>query len=397
MTFLKKNILVICHDAQLYGSQQSLLLWLSGFAALGESSPWRFFVSVARPGPLTEKLASLPNVTLLTHRRLQWFKHDRRNPLQQLGDLLALILSAWPRAAAMAGIIRRHDIHLVHTNSAVSLEGALGAGLAGVPHIWHIRERIAGDNPKLMPTLGAALTLKLIRRLSAAILCISQAVATPLGSCNKIRVLYNAVPTPATMPATQTAPHRRPDSPPFTLGFAGRLSEGKRLHVLLAALARLLGTHPDLRLKVAGDFVDTPYRKRIESLMQHPGLTGAVDYLGFQADLAGFYAETDLLVVPSAHEPFGRVVIEAMAHQVLCLASDSGGIPEIITDGETGFLAPVDDPDQLASIIETIKVTADKTPARLETIRQNALRMIRDRFTLEAQVNAIDRCYQSLC
>jgi glycosyltransferase involved in cell wall biosynthesis len=139
--------------------------------------------------------------------------------------------------------------------------------------------------------------------------------------------------------------------------------------------------------------VDAPYEARIrERVAQDEDLKHTVRFLGYQDDLKPLYEVLDVLAVPSLNEPFGRVVIEAMANGVPCVAADSGGIPEIIDSGDTGILYPPGDVHALADILEELMTAFWK----LETIRQNARRMVYERFNIESQVRILDECYQSV-
>jgi L-malate glycosyltransferase len=182
------RILYICHSGELYGSQESLRLLLAHLPPT--IAP---VVSVARQGPLQERLQALPNiVAITTHQRLQWVKHDARNVLQRIGDVLSLLGGAVPRVNRLVHLIKQHHIQLVHTNSLVSLEGALAAWVCGVPHVWHIRELFMLPNPKLHMVLGRWLTKRLVLALSKRVVCISDAVAGQFKGASLVRRIYNA-------------------------------------------------------------------------------------------------------------------------------------------------------------------------------------------------------------
>ena len=104
-----------------------------------------------------------------------------------------------------------------------------------------------------------------------------------------------------------------------------------------------------------------------------------IEFLGWREDVNSVLSELDLLVVPSAPvEGTTRVILEAYAAGVPVVASASGGIPEIVRDGETGFLAAPGDPAKLAARIRA----ALANPAALHAIAQNGRRAWRERFTL---------------
>ncbi len=141
------------------------------------------------------------------------------------------------------------------------------------------------------------------------------------------RVIYNALPTrPAAVPS------RRAPGDPLRLGYVGRLSRSKGIEQLID----VMGTwHESVcRLVVAGtgpaDY-ERGLRERAPS---------NVDFLGF-VEPAQIYGRIDVLVVPSLwDEPFGRIVIEAYMHGVPVIATDRGGLPELVEDGKTGIIYP---------------------------------------------------------
>lgn len=405
-TALSQRILFICHDGDLYGSQRSLSLIVANLPA----ETYQCFVSIARPGPLRELLDTYPNTQVLSHKRLQWVKHDPRNWLQRIGDCLALLFAAFPRTWQLFNTIRREKINLVHTNVTVSLEGALAAALAGVPHIWHIRELFMEKSPKFHMVLGRRLSRRIIDRLSDQVICISKAVRDQFGPYleddpDKYCLIYNAMELNnlpslllwndhqrAILKSLSLASLKVPDSQRFRVGYIGRLSAGKGFHELLEAFALLRKRELPIELLVAGSFVDEPYERRIRGIIQREGLADSVTFLGYQADLSPVYELLDLLVVPSVNEPFGRVVIEAMANGVPCIGANAGGIPEIIDNHDTGWLYPPGDIYALAGMIEELTGTFWK----LETIRQNARRMVCERFNIETQIRMLRECYHSV-
>lgn len=371
---MTRKILYIVHDGQLYGSQQSLLLILSGLSRL----KFRPLISLARSGPLEDLLKQFQfDLPILHHKRLMWFKHDVRNVFQQIGDVLALILAAPFRVWKLVGLIKKHQIDLVHTNSVVSLEGALAAKLAGVSHVWHIRELFMADSPKLRSVLPKSWTRKLIMALSDRVICISQAVADQFDHAT---VIYNAINV------RDWDFKIKPRSGDLKIGYVGRLTEGKRFHDLLSALPA------NATLKVAGTFVDAPYEKRVQDLVSEQHLQDRIEWLGYQTDLKAFFASIDILVLTSLNEPFGRVLIEAMASGVPCVAANSGGVPEIITDGLTGLLYPPGSPEMLSTCLNRL---SDDSALAIK-IAENAGRMVQDRFTITVQQQQLADCYQQV-
>jgi glycosyltransferase involved in cell wall biosynthesis len=384
-----RKILFVCHDAALYGSQRSLELILKYLP----SEQYQCFVSVARSGPLEERLAQLPNVTVLHHKRLQWVKHDKRNAVQKIGDVFTLLFNAFSRAKAIQKLVKQHDIHLVHTNSTVSLEGALGSAMAGVPHVWHIRELFMEPSPKFHLMLGCKLSRLMMASLAHRVICISKAVQSQFGpylevSPQQFPLIYNAL-EPETV---SLEPQPKSHNSVFKIGYLGRISEGKGLHELLEALSYLEGENLSIELHVVGSFVDNAYERRISQQILQLNLSEKVRFWGYQDDAASFLKQLDVLAVPSANEPFGRVIIEAMANRIPCIAANSGGAPELIEQGETGLLYPPGQAKVLALGLKTLY----ESPELSEKIKEKAGRMVLERFTINSQIRMLEECYQSL-
>lgn len=129
--------------------------------------------------------------------------------------------------------------------------------------------------------------------------------------------------------------------------FVGRFVKEKSLETLLHAFARIIKQCPATRLVLVGD---GPERATILSLAADLEIIEAVDLTGWQPlkQVAEYMAASDVLVLPSYYEGFGRVVIEAAACGTPSVATERAGPREIITDGETGYLVPVNDSFVLA-------------------------------------------------
>jgi glycosyltransferase involved in cell wall biosynthesis len=128
----------------------------------------------------------------------------------------------------------------------------------------------------------------------------------------------------------------------------GRLSDEKRLDVLLDAFSRLRYQCPGVRLVIAGD---GPARARLEERAP-----GGVRFLGelHGDDLADLYASADMFCFPSTTDTFGQVMLEAAASSLPVVAADVGGAAELVEHGASGLLVPPDDPAALADAIQSL-------------------------------------------
>jgi len=138
--------------------------------------------------------------------------------------------------------------------------------------------------------------------------------------------------------------------------YAGVLTPLKGVHILLEAFAHIATEFPKARLVIIGKAENPEYAGSLRAQVEALGLNGRVEFLDAlpQAELARRVARARVLVLPSFSEGLGRVVFEAMACGTPVIGSRVDGIPEMIQDGETGFLVPPGDVDALADRLKWV-------------------------------------------
>lgn len=141
-----------------------------------------------------------------------------------------------------------------------------------------------------------------------------------------------------------------PEPPATAVLYAGVLTPLKGVHVLLDAFAKVIKHLPEARLWIAGRAENKEYAAALRQQVVALCLNESVEFTGevSQQELARYMARCRVLVLPSLSEALGRVVFEAMAAGKPVVGSAVGGIPEIVQEGETGFLVPPGDPEPLA-------------------------------------------------
>jgi glycosyltransferase involved in cell wall biosynthesis len=149
------------------------------------------------------------------------------------------------------------------------------------------------------------------------------------------------------------APARDLEGTPGYLLFVGRLRIRKGVEVLLEALREMRCRVPGARLRIAGD---GEHRAALERRVDELDLRDAVSFLGSRdaARVRTLLRGAAALVVPSIYEGMPLVVLEAMDAEVPVVASAVSGIPEVVVDGETGWLVPPEDPEALAGALAEI-------------------------------------------
>ncbi|HXR54372.1 MAG TPA: glycosyltransferase, partial [Acidimicrobiales bacterium] len=148
--------------------------------------------------------------------------------------------------------------------------------------------------------------------------------------------------------------------------FVGRLEDRKGIDTLLAAVPDLVGRHPEVGFTIVGE--DTrpmtdglTHRQRFEASAAWPEVADHVRFLGRVDDeeLHGLYAGCDIFVAPSRFESFGLILLEAMMFAKPLVASDIGGMAEIVSDGENGILVPPGEAGPLGDAIDRLLSSAE--------------------------------------
>jgi glycosyltransferase involved in cell wall biosynthesis/protein-tyrosine-phosphatase len=259
-------------------------------------------------------------------------------------------------------MLRTHAVDIVHTHRYKdTMLGALAAGMAGVPHLL----RTVHGRPE--PMRGwASMRFRAYDTIDRAVLqwfadgmiAVSNGVADtlePLGSryAPVVRLpnginLDRVKPT-RPRPAIREALGVTSDTP--LIGAVGRLTPVKGLTYFLRAAQRILLKQPRARFLILGD---GELRDELASEALALGLDGRCRFLGSRADVFDLVSGMDVFVMPSLDEGTPMALLEAMALGTPVVASNVGGIPDVVADRTTGLLVPVADADAIATACLTV-------------------------------------------
>ncbi|MEW5946826.1 MAG: glycosyltransferase family 4 protein [bacterium] len=183
----------------------------------------------------------------------------------------------------------------------------------------------------------------------------------------------------------------------FALGMIARFQRVKGHHVFLDAVAELIGAGLDFHAFIVGGVAhgraeDERCREEILRTIRERRLESRLTLTGFVPDVRDVLHALDAVVVPSLSESFGMVVIESMASGVPVVATRCGGPEEIIADGVTGFLVPVNDPAALAGVIQRLA----RDPSLRRGVAARAADHVRRFFSIEKNVADLSALYDSL-
>jgi glycosyltransferase involved in cell wall biosynthesis len=273
-------------------------------------------------------------------------------------------VGGWPVAVGrLVRLVRRLRIDVVHTNSLHSLYGWAAAAATRRPHVWQAREIVVQS--------GAALRLErfLAHHFAVKVICMSQAIADQLEPGN-LEVVYETVDADDFRPGLAGRFRGRvgiPDDAPL-VGAVGRLDTWKGFEVLLDAFELVKARRADAHLVVAGGPV-TGKEQLATDLATHAARLADVHWLGPRADTPELFADLDLFVLPSTEpEPYGIVVVEALASGAPVVVTDAGGAPEIVARAPagTGTTVPPADAGALADAIARLLPASTAGAARSE-------------------------------
>jgi N-acetyl-alpha-D-glucosaminyl L-malate synthase BshA len=264
-------------------------------------------------------------------------------------------------ASKMAEVARAKHLQILHVHYAIPFAAAALLARQAVPELnlkvvttLHGTDvTLVGNNPSFKPV--TAMTLEQSDAVTAVSRFLREETYNQFGCDKEIDVIYNFIdPNRHDRPVPPCIPPR--DCPEqFNLMHISNFRPVKRVADVVRVFARVR-QELDARLILVGDGPDAG------SVIQLAGELGVSDYVTFTGVVDGvaqLLQAANVLLLPSQTESFGLVALEAMASGVPVVASDVGGLPEVVEHGKTGFLAPVGDVDKMAEY--TLRILADCT------------------------------------
>jgi N-acetyl-alpha-D-glucosaminyl L-malate synthase BshA len=266
--------------------------------------------------------------------------------------------------AKMVEVARTHKLQIMHVHYAIPFAAAAimarqiapELGLKVITTLHGTDITLVGSSPSFMPVMQWSI------EQSDAVTAVSgylrDETYRQIPVKKEIEVVYNFIdPDRHDVGEPRCLPKKDSDRQ-FTLMHISNFRPLKRVDDVVRIFARVRQS-VDARLVLVGD---GPEYGRTRELVEKLGLADMVRWVGVVDDVAPILKAADVLLLPSETESFGLVALEAMASGVPVVASDVGGLPEVVEHGVSGFLAPVGDIDAMAA--DCLAVLADRTGAR---------------------------------
>jgi glycosyltransferase involved in cell wall biosynthesis len=328
----------------------------------------------------------------------------RRGFARRLAAML-INLQMIPALLSLMGRMRRENIRIIHTGSSPrdALGGLVLSLLTGATLVIHWHNIFWGEYP---------LIWRLAFRRARLILAVSLASGRSLVDigipANKVQVLYNGIDVeryrfdPEGARAVREELGIAPDTTAVLLPGRLRSSKGQAELIQAVALLKERG-HDVLALLVGRDDPrdlssgGRPYRPYLEQLCGELGVADRVRFIDHRNDIPAIMSAADIVTIPSSlqePEPFGLVVVEAMACGRPVIGTRSGGISELIDDGVSGLLVPANTSvaSGLADAIERLLIDTELR----RQLEVNAPKHVKAHFSQERMVQDAAQFYESL-
>jgi L-malate glycosyltransferase len=312
--------------------------------------------------------------------------------LRRLGVTVDVLDEEQDEAAvrALADRLRRDEIDLVHAHMyRAEVVGTRAAVAAGTPVIVATVHSSRVRSPEDVRTL-AELT-PAMDRLIVPSASIADKVRAEARGTARFAVVPNGVDLsrwsapvpPCALRNEYGIPHDAP-----LIGVVARLEAEKGQRHLIDAMPAVLRAAPDAHLVIVGEGSEADALRERAATLGSP-VTERVLFTGRRDDVSALTADLTVAVLPSLREAQGISLLEAMARRVAVVASDVGGIPEVVTDGVDGLLVPPAEPEALAAAILRLVRDADLR----RRLGEAGHRTVAERFSIDAQVRRTEAVY----
>ncbi len=279
--------------------------------------------------------------------------------------------------AKMVEVARTHRLQVLHVHYAIPFAAAAilatqvapELGLKVITTLHGTDITLVGTSPSLKPVTQWCLEKS--DAVTAVSRYLREETYRKLPVRQEIEVVYNFIdPDRHGAGAPKCLPRKASDRQ-VTLMHISNFRSVKRVDDVVRIFA-LVHQRMDSRLVLVGD---GPEYGRVRELVEKLGLSEVVRYVGVVDEVASLLSAADVLLLPSETESFGLVALEAMASGVPVVASDVGGLPEVVEHGVTGFLAPVGDVETMASYCLQLLDDCSKARQYARAARERAVRL----------------------
>jgi glycosyltransferase involved in cell wall biosynthesis len=386
-----KTILVIHQSAELYGSDKTMLYFLS------ELDKTKYLPIIVLPfdGPLKIELEK-NNIKVVIAPVLKLYRK-----MFTPKNIFKFIKEYYQGIKILNALNKEYKFDLVYTHTLAALIGILFAKKRNIKHLWHVQEIIA--KPKVFNFL-----FKKILSLDCNHKVVYDSIATMnfwiennLKLAEKSEAVWNGIETKNSKSFTDAELHEVRENYFFAtnneivIALVGRINSWKGQQLLLQSFKTVIEKHKNIKLVYLGSAPpnQTIFETELRNKIKEYNLESNVILIPFQKEIEKFWNSIDIAVVPSTEpEPFGMVVIEAMLAKKPVIASNHGGPTEIVVGNETGILFEPNNHNSLSDALE--KLIQDEQLRKI--YGENGFKRVHNTFSLENHVNHFEKIFEEL-
>ena len=294
--------------------------------------------------------------------------------------------------------IREVGPDIVHSRNWAGIEAVVAGRWVRSCSVLHSEHGLEGDARDRQP-LRRTWFRRLAFELAHCVLSVSHQLkelhARSTGfALDRIRVIHNGVDGSRFFPDPPIRARVRRElglsENEFCIGSVGNLLPVKDQLTLLRAVESMTGRCSAWRLIIVGEGSERP---KLEAFLDaHPNCKDRVVLTGTSDHVPELLQAMDVYVLPSLSEGISNSLLEAMSSGLAVIATDTGGNPEVVVDGESGLLFPVGDSDRLA---EQLLLLNSQPQVRVQ-LAQQALRRMREEFSIDSMIRKYAQLYESL-
>ncbi|MED4263428.1 glycosyltransferase [Priestia megaterium] len=288
-------------------------------------------------------------------------------------------------------IIKEYNIHLIHSHKMELMGGNIAGRLTGIPTVQTIHELPR----KPLVAYKAVGYLNHLFNNNVIVLCERSKVVLKWGKyeSKKVRKIYNGIRLQDTNIITSSLKEEiKLSSEDRIVITVARLSPMKGIEYLLEAASQVRKNNSNIKFVIVGDVAfenEKQYKEKLFRKAKDLNLENTVFFLGLRRDVTNLLNQSDLFILPSVYDIFPTVILEAMNSQLPVIATDVGGVPEMVRD-DTGIIVPATNSDALANAIQDIFVKDYKK------LGVNGRQLLEREFTQEKYVSQTVKLYDEL-
>lgn len=362
---IKKTLITFfSHSSNLGGAERSLIELIKELKDKDINS----HVVLPDKGPIQKKLDQL-NIPYDIVNLNWWanFKHKTPNDIGvDNSNSYKNLVNYLPKLSLI-------NPDLIYSNTIVSPWGAVASKFLNKLHIWHIREYGNLDH-KLIFNIGYKKTINFIEKNSDLIITNSKSVSDHISKYlknKKTKVIYNYIKIPQKASLNKIKnPFIEKDS--LKIIICGNVSPGKNQLEGIKAVDDLIRSKTNVELLILGTVADQKYFEKISNYIKKNKLKNKIHIINFVNNPYPYIKKSDIVLIPSIKEAYGRTAVEGMILKKVVIASSEGGTKEIIQNGKTGYIYKINDIESLSKIIK--KLTDIKLQEKISTSGFNSLK-----------------------